>query len=140
MRKIASILIALAMSLAMGVAFAQSTPTLTFEGNVMVSTADGEFVSAENGQDVVAGQSIMVPAGGTATLSYSNGAVATFGAGIHVVPAGAVVATTGFSTSAAATVGIVAGAVVLAALAIDQNLDEDADDNAPPPPPPPLSP
>lgn len=138
MRKLPSILVALALSLAMGAAFAQSMPTLTFDGNVMVSTPDGEFVSAANGQSVVAGQSIMVPAGGTATLSYSNGAVATFGAGTHVVPAGAVVATTttttGFSTSAAATVGIVAGVVALASLAIDQNIDEDAADNAPPPP------
>ena len=125
----------------MGAAFAQSTPTLTFEGNVMVSTPDGEFVSAANGQTVVAGQLLMVPAGGSATLSYSTGAVATFGAGTHVVPASAVVASSGFSTSAATTVGIVAGVVALTALAIDQNLDEDADDNEPPPPlPPPLSP
>lgn len=130
MRKFTSILIALALSLAMGAAFAQSTPTLTFDGNVMVSTPDGEFVTAANGQSVVAGQSLMVPPGGSATLAYSNGTVATFGAGTHVVPVAGVVVGTGFTTSAAVTVGIVAGAVALTALAIDQNLDDD--DEAPP--------
>lgn len=133
MRKFTSILIALALSLAMGAAFAQSTPTLTFDGNVMVSTSDGEFVSAAYGQEVVAGQSIMVPSDGSATLTYSNGAVATFGPGTHVVPAGAVVTNTGFASSAGMTVGIVAGAVILTAALIDQNLD-DSDE------PPPLSP
>ena len=133
MRKFTSILIALALSLAMGAAFAQSTPTLTFDGNVMVSTPGGEFVSAAYGQEVVAGQSIMVPAGGSATLSYDNGTVATYGPGTHVVPNSGVLVRTGFDPSTGMTVGIVAGVVALTAALIDQNLD-DSD------PPPPLSP
>lgn len=133
MRRFTSILIALVLSLAMGTAFAQATPTLTFDGNVMVSTDNGEFVSAANGQSVVAGQSIMVPTGGAANLTYSNGALVTFGPGTHVVPAGAVASNTGFAASAATTVGIVAGVVALSAVLIDQSVD-DSDQ------PPPLSP
>ncbi len=131
MRKFTSLLTALVLSLAMGAAFAQTTPTLTFQGDVMVSSDSGDFVSAANGQTVVAGQSIMVPPGGSATLAYSDGTIATFGAGTHTVPAtGYVVTTTGVAASAGMTVGIVAGVVALTALAIDQNLDDD--DEAPP--------
>lgn len=133
MRNFTRVLVALALSLAMGAAFAQATPTLTFDGNVMVSNDDGEFVSAANGQNVVAGQSIMVPTGGAANLTYSNGAVVAFGPGTHVVPAGAVLTSTGFGSSAAMTVGIVAGVVAISAALIDQNLDESD-------PPPPISP
>lgn len=134
MRKLTSLLIALALSLVMGAAIAQTTPTLTFEGSVMVSTADGEFVSASYGQEVVAGQTVMVPADGSAALTYSNGAVTTLGPGTHVVPAAAVVTTTtGVAASAGMTAGIVAGAVILTAALIDQNLDESDE-------PPPLSP
>ena len=131
MRKLTRPLIALALSLAMGAAFAQTTPTMTFQGDVMVSTSGGEFVSAVNGQTVAAGQTIMVPPGGSATLRYSDGTVATFGPGTHVVPASGVVVSTAVAADAATTAAIVGGVVVASAAIIDQVILDDDDDDSP---------
>lgn len=142
MRTLARIVTALALSLAMGAAFAQAppAPTMVFQGNVMVSTPTGEFVTAVNGQTVAAGQTIMVPPGGSATMTYPNGSVASFGAGTHAVPAmGAAAGAAGAGALAAAAVGpvsIVAATVALTATAVDQAVVEDDDDDSPDEPPP----
>ena len=86
MRRICLFLLVACLSV--GVASAQSMPSLMVTGNVMVASMDtGQFVTATNGQAIAAGQTLMVPAGATATVAYPDGSVAAFASGVHVVPA-----------------------------------------------------
>ena len=106
---------------------------LSFTGDVMVSSGD-ELVDAVDPQPVSPGQTIMVPEGGTATITYADGTVLTYGPGTYTVPtlatAQALTAGETVFVSAGVTAAIVAGVVVVTAALIDQNLDES--DEAPP--------
>lgn len=141
MSKLATAILASALSLAMGPAFAQETPTLSVEGDVMVSSG-GEFVTATDGQEVAAGDSIMVQEDSAVTITYDNGCSeshtepGTYEVDedcVVVVPvqdAGAAYASTG--GSAMSTALIVGGVVAASAAIIHSNLDGD--------PVPPISP
>lgn len=64
------------------------TATLRTRGNVMVSTG-GEFVTARDGQPVLAGQRILVGDGASATVEYGRDCKQSFDtAGVHVIPPG----------------------------------------------------
>jgi hypothetical protein len=91
----------------------------------MTSTG-GEFASASSGEGVQAGERLMVSEGGSATVDFTNGAVVNYTApGVYTVnlPAvGAPVPTT--SGSAASSAGIVLGAAVLGAAAVEEIGDD----------------
>ena len=64
------------------------TATLRIHGQVMVS-AGGDFVSARDGQPVLAGQRILVGDGASATVEYARDCTRSFDtAGVHVIPPG----------------------------------------------------
>lgn len=113
-------------------AFAQDTiGTLTVtQGTVMTSTG-GEFASASSGEGIQAGERIMVSEGGSASITFTNGAVVNYSApGVYTVQmpvAGTSVGSAG-GASAAATAGIILGTAALGAAAVDQMGDEVAPD------------
>ncbi|MDG6348283.1 hypothetical protein QAA18_05940 [Luteimonas sp. 8-5] len=64
------------------------TATLRIHGQVMVS-AGGDFVSARDGQPVLAGQRILVGDGASVTVEYGRDCTRSFDtAGVHVIPPG----------------------------------------------------
>ena len=136
MRKIATALIASALSFAMAPAFAQDddAPRMTTTGNVMVSSG-GEYVSAVDGQIVIPGQSFMVESGSAATITYDDDCVMSYvhpgtytvqedcdPAAVAYIPAGS----TGLMTGNVAAIGIVAGVVALSAAGLEA-MGEDGD-------------
>lgn len=107
-------------------AFAQeATGTLQVQGTVMTSTG-GEFASATSGQAIQAGERIMIGEGGSASVTFANGAVVNYTVpGVYTVQlpvAGVPVASAG-GAGTAASVGITAGAAVLGAAAIESSGD-----------------
>lgn len=77
---------------AMPSAFAQEVTLLVGPGNgtVMVTGADGAFVSASNGQVLQAGQQVMIGENASATLAGPNGTM-TLTQGVYSVGPGGVV-------------------------------------------------
>lgn len=64
------------------------TATLRVNGQVMVSDG-GNFVSARDGQPVIAGQRILVGDGASATVEYGRDCERRFdSAGVHIIPPG----------------------------------------------------
>lgn len=151
MNRIGTAVIAAALSLAMSpVAFAQDDDAarLTVSGHVMVSSG-GEYVSADDGQAVAPGQSLMVAEESAATVTYEDNCKLSYTEpGTYVIPqdeeceriaalaaqgatgTGAGVGT-GVGASAATTAAIVAGVVAATAAGIQSGLDDK--DNAGPP-------
>lgn len=88
MRAISSLLLATAL-LAMAPAMAQdATATLRARGSVMVSSG-GEFITARDGQPVIAGQRILVGENASATVEYDRDCKRSFDtAGVHLIPPG----------------------------------------------------
>ena len=63
-----------------------ATGTLRINGNIMISSG-GDFVSARDGQPVVAGQRILVGDDASATVEFSSDCKRSFSsAGVHVIP------------------------------------------------------
>ena len=63
-----------------------ATGTLRINGNIMISSG-GDFVSARDGQPVVAGQRILVGDDSSATVEFASDCKRSFSsAGIHVIP------------------------------------------------------
>jgi hypothetical protein len=91
---------------AMPSAFAQEVTLLVGPGNgtVMVTGADGAFVSASNGQVLQAGQQVMIGENASATLAGPNGTM-TLTQGVYSVGPGGVV-----TNAAGAVMGQTAGA------------------------------
>lgn len=124
-------------------AFAQeSGAVLRVEsGSVMVSSGD-QFVPAQSGQTLAAGQRVMVAEGGAARLVYPGGCSMTMSsAGVFQVPVACVAgpvgsaaagaaATTGGTVgsvggmSAAASIGLMAGTVVAVAAAMEETRED----------------
>lgn len=108
-------------------AFAQDViGTLTVnQGTVMTSTG-GEFASASSGEAIQAGERVMVGEGGSASVTFTNGAVVDYTApGVYTVQmpvAGVPVASAG-GASTTATAAIIAGTAVLGAAAVEANGD-----------------
>lgn len=108
-------------------AFAQDViGTLTVnQGTVMTSTG-GEFASASSGEAIQAGERVMVGEGGSASVTFNNGAVVDYTApGVYTVQmpvAGVPVASAG-GASTTATAAIIAGTAVLGAAAVEANGD-----------------
>lgn len=64
------------------------TATLRVNGQVMVS-AGGDFVTARDGQPVLAGQRLLIGDGASATVEYGRDCKRSFDtAGVHVIPPG----------------------------------------------------
>jgi hypothetical protein len=89
-------------------------------GSVLVSTG-GEFTQASSGQVIAPGHRILVPEGGSASLTYGNGCgKALTSAGVYTVSGDCQLASNASSSSGLSTgtvVGIVGGAAVIAAVA-----------------------
>ena len=100
--------------------------TLTVNQGTVMTSIGGEFASASSGEAVQAGERVMVGEGGSASVTFTNGAIANYTApGVYTVQmpvAGVPVASAG-GASTAATVGIIAGAAVLGAAAVEANGD-----------------
>ncbi|HET6397164.1 MAG TPA: hypothetical protein VFF91_10035 [Pseudoxanthomonas sp.] len=106
-------------------------------GNVQTTNAAGDFVPASSGVQLAPGNRVLVPAGGSAVVTYPNGCqVVLTTPGVHTV-APTCVAGVGTSSgtaaapNAAGTVALVAGGVALTAVAMEETLD-DEDDERPP--------
>ena len=130
MKKFAATVFAAAAAFA-APAFAQDgTASLRVDsGTVMVSTG-GEYQSANTGAQLNAGNKVMVNAGSTATLVYGNGCTMKLEqAGVYDVPAACVAGYTGGTGGGIGGAGILVGAAILGAAAI-----ENAGDSVPPGP------
>jgi hypothetical protein len=133
MKTLAKVVLATAVAALATPAFAQDTVgTLSVnQGTVMTSTG-GEFASASSGEAIQAGERIMVGESSSASVTFTNGAVVNYTApGVYTVQvpvAGTPVATSG-GASSAATVGIVLGAAVLGAAAIESMGDDTPPDH-----------
>jgi hypothetical protein len=100
--------------------------TLTVQQGTVMTSTGGEFASAASGEGIQAGERIMVGEGGSASVTFTNGAVVNYTApGVYVVQlpvVGTPVASAG-GAGTAATVGIIAGAAILGAAAVEANGD-----------------
>ena len=109
-------------------AAAVDTPSIALgvdSGSVLVSTG-GEFTQAASGQALAPGHRVLVPEGGSATLTYGNGCQKSMAsAGVYIITADCVAAgaegsgTAGASgvPSAGVIAGVVGGVAVIAAAA-----------------------
>ncbi len=109
-------------------AFAQQTiGTLTVNSGTVMTSEGGEFASASTGSSIQAGERLMVSENSSASVTFTNGAVVNYTApGVYTITmpvAGGPVASAG-GASTAATVGIVLGAAVLGAAAVEANGDD----------------
>lgn len=128
MKTLAKVVLATAISALALPAFAQDTiGTLTVQQGTVMTSNGGEFATASSGESIQAGERIMVGEGGSASVTFTNGAVANYTApGVYTVQmpvAGTPVASAG-GASPAMTAGIVIGAAVLGAAAIEAMGDE----------------
>lgn len=106
------------------------------DGSVMVSDG-GEFAPATTGTVLQPGDRLMVAEGGVATVFVDDSCYVTYDTpGVHVVTREC--ARVGSPVPTGTTVGIIAGVVVLGALAAGGG--GGGDDTPPPPPPPPPPP
>jgi hypothetical protein len=106
------------------------------EGNVLVSTG-GEFTQLPSGQVLSAGDRVMVPEGGHATLTYDDGCEKALSApGVYTLTPDCSGAAAGRGApGTGAIVGIAVGVAGIAAA-----VGGGGGDDAPPPPPPPPPP
>ncbi len=109
-------------------AFAQQTiGTLTVNSGTVMTSNGGEFASASTGSSIESGERLMVSENSSASVTFTNGTVVNYTApGVYTITmpvAGAPVASAG-GASTAATVGIVLGAAVLGAAAVEANGDD----------------
>jgi hypothetical protein len=128
MNKFAKLVLATAVAALAMPALAQETiGTLTVQQGTVMTSTGGEFASAASGESIQSGERIMVGEGGSASVTFTNGAVVNYTApGVYTVQmpvAGAPVASAG-GASTAVSAGIILGAAVLGAAAIDQMGDE----------------
>jgi hypothetical protein len=132
MKTLAKVVLATAVAALSLPAFAQDTiGTLTVNSGTVMTSNGGEFASATTGAGIESGERLMVSEGGSATVNFTNGAVVNYTApGVYTVtlPAAAspVAAT---ATSPAVSAGIILGAAVLGAAAIDQMGDDTPPDH-----------
>lgn len=133
LRIFSAVLLLTAMSLLP--AFAQEViGTLQVDGTVMTSTG-GDFVTAASGQAVQAGTRLMVADGGSASITFQNGAVAAFTEpGVYTVNmpvglvSGSAASPVGSASVIAANAGFIGFAAVIAASGIaSSTLDETED-------------
>lgn len=100
--------------------------TLTVQQGTIMTSNGGEFASASSGEAVQAGERIMVGEGGSASVTFANGAVVNYTApGVYTVQmpvAGVPVASSG-GMSTAATAGIIVGTAALGAAAVEASGD-----------------
>lgn len=107
------------------------------DGSVMVSDG-GAFAPAATGTVLQPGDRLMVADGGVATVFVDDSCYVTYDTpGVHVVTREC--ARVGSPVPTGATVGIIAGVVVLGALAAGGGGGGDDTPPPPPPPPPPVS-
>ena len=130
MKTLAKLVLATAVSALALPAFAQDTiGTLTVQQGTIMTSNGGEFASASTGESMQSGERLMVGEGGRASVTFTNGAVVNYTApGVYTVQMPMVGASAGTTVAnPAMTAGIVIGAAVLGAAAI-----EAMGDNVPP--------
>lgn len=130
MKKLAQIVLAAALAAAALPAFAQDAAigTLTNVNGTVMTSNNGEFVTANANTPIAPGQQIMIGQDSSASITFTNGAVTNFTTpGTYTVnlpvvagSGGAAGAGTAGGASAAATAGIIVGAAALAGLGVDQ--------------------
>ena len=131
MKTLAKVVLAATAALALP-AFAQETiGTLTVNSGTVMTSNGGEFASAGSGEGIQVGEQVMLAENSSASITFSNGAVVNYSApGVYTInglPAAGVGTAAGASN--AATAGIIVGAAVLGALAVEQAGDEVAPDS-----------
>ena len=127
MKTLAKLVLAAAVSALALPAFAQDTiGTLTVQQGTVMTSNGGEFASASSGESIQNGERLMIGEGGSASVTFTNGAVVNYTApGVYTVQmpvAGAPVAMG--ASNPAMTAGIVIGAAVLGAAAIEAMGDD----------------
>ena len=133
MKTLAKVVLAATAALALP-AFAQETiGTLTVNSGTVMTSNGGEFASAGSGEGIQVGEQVMLAENSSASITFSNGAVVNYSApGVYTInglPAAGAGVGTGAGASTAATAGIIVGAAVLGALAVEQAGDEVAPDS-----------
>jgi hypothetical protein len=128
MKTLAKVVLATVISALALPAFAQDTiGTLSVQQGTVMTSTGGEFATASSGESIQAGERLMVGEGGSASVTFTNGAVTNYTVpGVYTVQmpvAGTPVASTG-GASPAMSAGIILGAAVLGAAAIEAMGDE----------------
>lgn len=118
MTKLAAVLIAVSSAFA-APAFAQDgNITLRVDSGSVMTSAGGEYASANTGKQLVVGERIMVNAGSSATALYDGGCAVEFKEpGVYEVPATCAKAAWAKAggTGTVRTVGIIVGAAAIGA-------------------------
>jgi hypothetical protein len=138
MKKLAPLVLAVAVAFAASAAYAQDATgsVSSVQGNVMVSQNGGDYVSASSGTSIGEGSTLTVGTEGSATVVV-DGQTLALGPGTYTfdeLQRRAAVLASGNGTavgsvsgpSAGATTGIVLGAALIGAAAIEANGDNQA--------------
>lgn len=125
MNKVAAVLLSLSAAFA-APAFAQDGAiTLRVDSGTVMASNGGEYVTANTGKPLMAGEKLMVNAGSSATAIYGDGCTVAFkDAGVYEVPAACTKAA--WQNSGRGNVmnaGIIIGAGVIGA-ALLENMDK----------------
>ena len=124
MTKFAAVLIAVTSAFA-APAFAQDSGiTLRVDSGSVMTSAGGEYASANTGKPLAAGERIMVSAGSSATALYDGGCVVEFKEpGVYQVPATCTKAgwAKGSGSNNALNVGIIVGAGLVGAAILNSD-------------------
>jgi hypothetical protein len=129
MKTLLRALLAAALLAGVGIApaFAQNViGTLHVNGGTVMTSSGEEFTTAGDNQPLQSGDRIMVSEGGSASITYSNGVVVNYTEpGVYTVqlPAGGT-EVAGAGGSKAGSVGIILGAALLGAAAIESMGDD----------------